>query len=170
MNADVRLRIEEVKTTDAALSSRKPPKMHCALPLCILHSALCLVANAQPFAIDWHTLDGGGGTSTSEVYSVSGTIGQPDAGPTMTGGNYSLTGGFWSLYAIQTPGAPVLTIGPAGPGQAQISWTPDTGTNWVLQETLTLSPTHWVNSPSGSTHPIVVPATVPTKFYRLHKP
>jgi hypothetical protein len=44
------------------------------------------------------------------VYSVSGTIGQPD-GATMSGGNYSLTGSFWSLFAaVQTPGAPVLTI------------------------------------------------------------
>lgn len=31
-------------------------------------------------AINWHTTDGGGGTSNGGVYSVSGTIGQPDAG------------------------------------------------------------------------------------------
>ena len=42
------------------------------------------------------------------MYSVSGTIGQHDAGGPMTGGNYSLTGGFWALYAVQTPGAPCL--------------------------------------------------------------
>jgi len=28
----------------------------------------------------------------------------------MTGGNYSLVGGFWSLFAIQTPGAPYLWV------------------------------------------------------------
>ena len=55
---------------------------------------------AQSFSIDWHTIDGGGGTSTGGVYSVSGTIGQPDAG-VANGGNYSLAGGFWG--AIQTP-------------------------------------------------------------------
>ncbi|MBE0540621.1 MAG: hypothetical protein IH623_04460 [Verrucomicrobia bacterium] len=32
------------------------------------------------YAIDWCALDGGGGTSTGGVYSVSGAIGQPDAG------------------------------------------------------------------------------------------
>jgi hypothetical protein len=53
---------------------------------------------------------GGGGTSTGGVYAVSGTIGQLDASGTMTGGSYSLTGGFWALYAVQTPGAPTLTI------------------------------------------------------------
>jgi len=122
------------------------------------------------FAINWHTIDGGGGTSTGGVYSVSGTIGQPDASQqTMAGGNYSLQGGFWALYAVQTPGAPTLTIVPAGPNQATISWTPN-NTNYVLQETLTLSPANWTNSLSGSTNPIVVPANVLTKFYRLFKP
>jgi len=33
-----------------------------------------------PLSIDWHTIDGGGGTSSGGVYSVVGTIGQPDAG------------------------------------------------------------------------------------------
>ena len=37
-------------------------------------------ALAQTYSIDWYTIDGGGGTSTGGVYSVSGTIGQPDAG------------------------------------------------------------------------------------------
>jgi len=137
---------------------------------CFLFSALSFAALAQ-YAINWHTIDGGGGTSTGGVYSVSGTIGQPDAGLTMTNGQYAVTGGFWALpTVIQTPGAPTLTIVPAGAGQAQISWTPDTGTNWVLQETLNLSPASWANAPSGTTNPIVVPATLPTKFYRLFKP
>jgi len=128
-------------------------------------------AFSQSYAINWHTIDGGGGTSTGGVYSVSGTIGQPDAGPTMTNGQYSVTGGFWVLpTAIQTPGAPTLMIAAAGAGFAQISWTPDTGTNWVLQQTVALLPADWTNSPSGSTNSIVVPATSAAKFYRLFKP
>ena len=50
-------------------------------------------ASAQ-FTIDSFTIAGGGGTSIGGGYSVSGTIGQPDAG-TMSGGTYSLDGGFW---------------------------------------------------------------------------
>ena len=135
-----------------------------------LFSALCFAASAQPYTIDWHTIDGGGGSSTGGVYSVSGTIGQPDASVTpMTGEAYSVTGGFWALYAVQVPGAPTLTILPAGAGLAMISWTPAT-TNWVLQENLNLATTNWVNSPSGSTNPIVVPVNLPTKFYRLSTP
>lgn len=122
------------------------------------------------FAINWFTVDGGGGTSTGAVYSVSGTIGQPDAGGPMTSAQYSVTGGFWVLpVAVQTTNAPKLKIVPDGPGQAAISWTPDTP-GFVLQETLVLSPAGWSNSPSGSTNPVVVPATLPTKFYRLIKP
>src|ERR1035441_1442926 len=65
---------------------------------------------AQQYNVDWYTIDGGGGTSSNGQYVVSGTIGQPDAG-TMNGGNYSVTGGFWSLLAVvQTPGAPLLSI------------------------------------------------------------
>ena len=148
----------------------KPTAFKPRLALCLLTSAVLLPAPAQ-YSIDWHTIDGGGGTSTGGVYSVSGTIGQPDAGGPMTNGQYSVTGGFWALpSAVQTVGAPTLTIVPASPGQATISWTPPTGTNWVLQETWVLSPANWTNSPSGSTNPIVVPATLPSKFYRLFKP
>jgi hypothetical protein len=125
---------------------------------------------AQSFSIPWSTIDGGGGTSTGSVYSVSGTIGQPDAGGPMTNGPFSLTGGFWALpTAIQVLEAPLLTIVPASPGNATISWAPPTP-GFVLQETLSLSPTNWINSPSGATNPITVPAALPTKFYRLHKP
>jgi hypothetical protein len=122
------------------------------------------------YAINWHTIDGGGGTSTGGVYSVSGTIGQPDAGRPMTNGQYSVTGGFWALpTAVQTPGAPTLTIAPGAPGLATISWSPDRP-GFGLQETWSLSPANWTNSPSGTTNPVTVPAVVPSKFYRLFKP
>jgi len=119
--------------------------------------------------ISWFKVSGGGGTSTGSVYSVSGTIGQHDAGGPMTGGSFSLTGGFWALYAVQTPGAPRLTITPASPGLASISWTPATP-GFVLQENLNLASTNWINSPSGATNPIAVSVTQPAKFYRLFKP
>jgi hypothetical protein len=133
-------------------------------------SGFCFPTLAQTYSIDWHTIDGGGGTSTGSVYSVTGTIGQPDAGGPMTNGQYSVTGGFWALpTAVQAPNAPTLTIFPSTPGSATISWTPNTP-GFVLQETVSLSPTNWINSVSGATNPIVVPATLPTKFYRLFKP
>src|ERR1039458_153200 len=95
------------------------------------------ISFAQPYSIDWYKIAGGGGTSTGGVYSVSGTIGQHDAGGPMTGGNYLLTGGFWVLYAVQTPGAPLLTITYAG-SQAIVSW-PSSVTGWTLQTNINLT-------------------------------
>jgi hypothetical protein len=131
---------------------------------------LTLPAAAQTYSINWSTIDGGGGTSTGGVYSVSGTIGQPDASGPMTNGQYSVTGGFWALpTAIQVIGAPTLTIAAAGPGQATISWAPTTP-GFILQESWNLASGNWTNSTSGATNPTMVPATAPGKFYRLFKP
>jgi len=55
---------------------------------------VCSSAAAQPFSIDWFTIDGGGGTSSGGGFTLSGTIGQPDAG-TLSGGGFTLRGGFW---------------------------------------------------------------------------
>ena len=131
--------------------------------LCCAGLLVAFVAGAQ-YVIDWSSIDGGGADS------ISGTIGQPDAGGTITNGQYSVTGGFWVLpAAIQTPDAPFLTIAPATPGNATISWSPPVP-GFVLQETLVLAPATWTNSVSGGTNSIVIPSTIPAKFYRLFKP
>ena len=42
------------------------------------------------------TVDGGGYTfSSGGVYTLGGTVGQPDAGEALTGSDYTLVGGFW---------------------------------------------------------------------------
>ena len=38
-----------------------------------------------PFTMDWHTVDGGGGECTDGSYTLTGTVGQHDAGA-MSGG------------------------------------------------------------------------------------
>src|ERR1035437_4574349 len=99
---------------------------------------------AQTFSVDWYKISGGGGTSTGGVYSVSGTIGQHDASGAMSGGNYSVTGGFWSLISVvQTPGAPLLTITYSG-NQAIVSWSPSV-TGWTLQTNNNLATGTWGN-------------------------
>jgi hypothetical protein len=138
--------------------------------LILFFGLLSPVASFAQYSIDWSTIDGGGGTSTNGQFTLSGTIGQPDAGGPMTNGQFSVTGGFWVLpTAVQVAGAPTLKIVPATPGNASISWSPNTP-GYVLQETLSLASANWTNSTSGTTNPIVVPATVPAKFYRLFKP
>ena len=56
------------------------------------------------FEIPWYSIDGGGGSSDGGQYTVTGTIGQHDAG-TMTGGGFEISGGFWAAAAlVQLPG------------------------------------------------------------------
>jgi len=110
----------------------------------ILLSLAASETQAQNFTNDWFTIDGGGCTSTNGHYSVSGTIGQPDAGGAMTNGQFSVTGGFWSLInVVQTPGAPLLSISYAG-NQAIVSWSPS-ATGWTLQTNNNLATGTWGN-------------------------
>ena len=101
-----------------------------------------------------------------------GGVVQDDAGnwygTTRDGGGHN-EGTIFKLELAAGVISPVLTVVPAGAGEAAISWTPN-DTNFVLQETLGLSPANWTNSPSGSTNPIIVLATNGTMFYRLFKP
>ena len=151
----------------------KAPKSLIIL-LALTGSLLCAPQNisAQSYSIDWFTIDGGGGTSTGGVYSVSGTIGQPDAG-TMSGGNYTIQGGFWSVVAaIQTEGAPLLTITRSNLSVI-VSW-PSPSTGFVLQEAASLGNATWVNvaqTPvdNGTNKSITITPPVGNKFYRLKK-
>lgn len=130
------------------------------------------IVNAQNYSVDWFKIAGGGGLSSGGAYSLSGTVGQPDAG-TLTGGNYTLAGGFWSIItAIQEPGAPLLTVTRSN-NFSVISW-PSSSTGFVLQENTNLGTTNWITSAqTTSTNngqvSVVAPATVGYKFFRLKK-
>jgi hypothetical protein len=129
---------------------------------------------AQSYSIDWDKGAGGGGTSTGVVYSLSGTIGQHEAGGPMTGGNYSLIGGFWSLYAVQTADASVLTILRMTTNPTVVSWaSPSTG--WNLQQNTDPAATNWVTpaetiNDNGTSKYILVNPPIGNRFYRLFKP
>ncbi|HEY5909167.1 MAG TPA: hypothetical protein VJA21_01035 [Verrucomicrobiae bacterium] len=145
------------------------------MALCIAASAFCLHAWGQSYSIDWWTVDGGGGTSTGGVYTVSGSIGQPDAGA-MSGGNYTLTGGFWGVVAaVQTEGAPYLSV-TRSDNTVTITW-PLPATGWVLESTNSLPPVSlpWPQiappyQTNGANLQFTEPAPVGNRFYRLSKP
>ena len=120
-------------------------------------------ASGQSYSIDWYKI-AGGGTSTGGTYQVSGTIGQPDAGVAMSGGNFSVSGGFWSLIAVvQTAGAPLLTITHSG-NSVIISW-PSPSTGFVLQQNSNLATTNWttsgVISDDGTNKSITITSLIP---------
>ena len=148
------------------------------LALVIVASAVGALAQAPLTAApDWFTIDGGGGTSTGGVYSVSGTIGQPDAG-VMSAANYSLVGGFWAIVAaVQTPGAPLLSVERSGTS-VRVFWQ-SPGTDFLLDQTTALAspPSATVWTPVAFPYQtndmqisITVPAPTGNEFYRLRKP
>ena len=54
-------------------------------------------SHAQQFDLSWYSIDGGGVIgSTDGQFTMSSTIGQPDAGAVMTGGGFEMIGGFWA--------------------------------------------------------------------------
>jgi len=130
-------------------------------------------AAAQSYSIDWYKISGGGGTSTSATYQVTGTIGQPEAGSAMNGEQYSITGGFWSLIpVVQTTGLPNLCITHSG-NSVIVSW-PNT-TSCTLQSNNNVASTSgWaaysgtVNISSG-TNSITVSPPTGKLFFRLSK-
>ena len=130
--------------------------------------------------MDWYKVSGGGGTSSggpvtgSNYFSVSGTIGQPDASANnaLTGANFSLTGGFWSLYAVQTTGFPTLAIRSAAPNSAVVFWQ-NVG-SYTLQTNSNLASTNWVDYGgsvallNGTNNATFAPA-VGNRFFRLRQ-
>jgi hypothetical protein len=135
---------------------------------------LATALHAQNYSIDWYKVSGGGGTSTGGTYQVSGTIGQPDASGPMTGGSYSLTGGFWSLISVvQTAGLPNLTITHSG-NSVIVSW-PNTG-SYTLQQKSNLAVTGgWATSgytitTSNGTNSITITPPTGNLFFRLSNP
>ena len=143
------------------------------LPLyfCFLLSVFSFRASAQSYTIDWYKIAGGGGTSTGATYQVTGTIGQPDASGAMAGGNYSLTGGFWSLISVvQTLGAPALTITHTG-NTVKVLW-PYPSTGWTLQQNSNLAvPANWSASGGvsndGVNNYITITSPAGNLFFRL---
>ena len=69
--------------------------------IALLVLILSLPAMAD-YEIRWHTIDGGGGTSSSGQYIVTDTVAQHDAAVS-SGGSYELLGGFW-------PGGPACIV------------------------------------------------------------
>jgi hypothetical protein len=131
-----------------------------------------LAAHGQNYTVDWATIDGGGGTSTGGVYSVTGTIGQPDAGR-LSGGNYSIEGGFWGIIAVvQMPGSPLLSVSLTTTNTVLVSW-PYPSTGFSLQQNGVLGTTNWVTVATnsflhvGEEWQLTVQPSAGDRFYRL---
>lgn len=137
--------------------------------------ALCaLPATAQSggnFQITRSTIDGGGALrSAGGNFTLSGTVGQPDA-TVARGGVFTLQGGFWGgITLIQTPGAPMLKIQRVPPSRAVISW-PVSVTGFALEEAPTVNgpwtPAQGLAAATATEQTVTINSTIGMKLYRL---
>lgn len=142
----------------------------------LVFATLPSIVFGQSFAISNSVIAGGGGASTNASYSVTGTIGQPDAGARMIGGSFAVEGGFWSAaIAVQTPGAPFLSVTRSG-ANLIITWPSAGSASYNLEQTSTVvAPASWATSGAtvsddGTTRTVTVPAAPGYQFFRLKKP
>jgi hypothetical protein len=143
--------------------------------LSILLLLAASAVHAQQYSIGWYKVAGGGGASTGATYQVSGTIGQPEAGGAMSGGQYSVTGGFWSLIAVvQTAGAPTLTITHSGTS-VTVSWPVGSGGFALQQNNSVANSAGWsayggTVSTNNGVNSITISTPTGTLFFRLTQP
>jgi len=121
---------------------------------------------AVPYALDWYSVDGGGGTSSGGVYVMTSTIGQPDTA-VLIGGPYQVQAGFWPGTLVPLGGEVPTLIFQFFEGELWISWDPDTP-GFRLEQTDDLWLSEWISAPPGN--PVVIPRSAGARFYRLRKP
>lgn len=143
----------------------------------LLSILLPAVSASAEYAIDWFTIDGGGGRSSGGPFSVAGTVGQSDAG-TSSGGACTLHGGFWSAIAVvQMDGAPALRIVRSG-FTVTLAWTNpnlNSAAGFHLQESVSLVAPNWtdVGTPPemvGDEKKVSLTIAPGARFYRLRSP
>ena len=95
----------------------------------------------------------------------------------MSGGSFSVQGGFWGIIAaVQTPGAPVLSVTRSNTAVV-VSW-PKADPGWALVFTTSLAAVGtntWTLIPppyqtNGANLQLTEPVPAGNKFYRLRQP
>ena len=165
---------------DLRNSRRRPhilfPDMQTLTPMLLTASAL----HADPrFQITKSTIDSGGARAVAGPrFTLTGTIGQPDAASGLVSANsrFALEPGFWSQYSVlQTTGHPELTMRPAQVrGSAVLAWSA-AATGYILEQSPGLAAASWPprrhrraghrnRAHRHRTH------AGPRKFFRLRRP
>jgi len=153
-----------IRCAEQSVDTETPPKhspfaVGLALAALLLIAALGLVTSASAlasdllasapladYAINWFTVDGGGGLGSGGTYGLNASLGQPDAGAG-SGGTYTLNGGFWPGVNTGGPVSPTLTLSKA-------TSSPTAGSGQTLTYTLALTAT-------GASLPATLTDTLP---------
>ena len=141
---------------------------------------MAAAAQSGPIAITGQPVTAGAAVSGGR-FQIAGTVGQPSAGPRLTGGCLSIDPGFWGAYApIATPGAPTLRVQPIAFNYVRVAFAPGCS-DWVLQWTRTLesdpraivwtddAPSNLVLTDGELVREFHVPSWGPRLFFRLRQ-
>jgi len=83
------------------MTKRMVPVLLVLLASGLLFTSTALTSTSTDYDLSWWTVDGGGGALSIEGgYSLSGSVGQPDA-VVWAGGGYALAGGFWGGGVVE---------------------------------------------------------------------
>jgi hypothetical protein len=137
---------------------------------------LALLSSASPafgqsYAIDWFKIGGSSGRSTNNFTVLEGTIGPASSAHTSTNPNYTVSGGFLSIFLIQTPDAPILSISQIN-GVIAITWS-SAEDAWQLQSSTDLQNQTWapaseIVAQNGTSRTANIVTTGGARFYRLY--
>src|SRR4026209_2082968 len=89
-----RSEMEEKGKSKKAKANRLFSPVSCLLSLLLCVSAV-LPQSGGSFTITKSVIGGGGGQSAGGTFILDGTIGQPIAGASSTGGAFTIISGFW---------------------------------------------------------------------------
>ena len=130
-------------------------------------SVLVPLGHTAGYRVDWQTIDGGGGDCRAGKLSLSGGVGQPDAGLS-TGSTYVHQGGFLPAF-LKDVGPPLSIV--RSTGNYILSW-PDICTGFVLEGARDVTgPWTALGTGTVSADNYRVTLTSPTlyRFFRLKK-
>ena len=91
----------------------------------LLLASAVLAQTGDGYDLTWWTVDGGGGTVSGSGYTLTGTAGQPEPGPALTGGDYTLYSGFWPGGGEAPPACehPLTGVSVSGPSSGETGQT-----------------------------------------------
>jgi len=80
-----------------------------AVALTLIVASAALAQSGNGYDLTWWTVDGGGGQVQGGGYTLTGTAGQPEPGPVLAGGDYTLHSGFWPAAPAAPPACTAVT-------------------------------------------------------------
>ncbi len=93
------------------MNAGRPGRVLLALAGVVAVGGALAQSSSANFSVPRQSIDGGAQRASSASYSLNGTVGQPDAGPAMSGATFSVRGGFHRAAAGGPQPDPIFANG-----------------------------------------------------------